>query len=60
LVETGLIDEYRLMVFPVVLGSGKHLFAGTAAPVGLKLVETKPAGECTILIDRPGSKSATT
>jgi dihydrofolate reductase len=56
LVDTGLIDEYRLMVFPVLLGSGKHLFAGTAAPVGLELVETKPAGECTILIYRPGEK----
>jgi dihydrofolate reductase len=34
-----LVDEYRLWVFPVVLGSGKRLFADGAIPSGLKLVD---------------------
>ena len=36
----GLIDEYRLSIHPVVLGSGKPLFKGMATPVDLKLVAT--------------------
>jgi dihydrofolate reductase len=53
LLEQGLVDEYRLMVFPVILGGGKRLFGDTSSASGLKLVETKPAGECVILILRP-------
>lgn len=40
LLEQGLVDEYRLLVFPIVLGSGKKLFAGGTA-TKLKLVESK-------------------
>lgn len=35
--EAELVDEYRLLVFPVVLGQGKRLFAEGATPAGLKL-----------------------
>jgi dihydrofolate reductase len=53
LVEHRLVDEYRLMVFPVVLGSGKRLFGDTTEPAGLKLVDSKPAGETVILTYLP-------
>ena len=56
LLENDLVDELRLMVFPTVLGDGKRLFEGTAAAKPLRLVESKPAGECTILIYEPAAK----
>jgi dihydrofolate reductase len=40
LMRHGLIDEYRLWVFPVVIGSGKRLFADGTIPSGLKLVDS--------------------
>ena len=40
LTRHGLIDEYRLMVHPVVVGSGKKLFQGLTSTTGLKLVDT--------------------
>ena len=36
-----LIDQYRLWVFPLVIGSGKRLFADGTIPSGLKLVNSK-------------------
>ena len=44
LTEHGLVDEYRIWVFPVVLGRGKRLFEPGASPVALDLVETKRTG----------------
>jgi dihydrofolate reductase len=41
LLRHDLIDEFHLWVFPVVLGTGKRLFADGAVPGGLKLVDTK-------------------
>jgi len=41
LIVADLIDEYRLWVFPVVLGEGKRLFSDGVAPRGLTLVETR-------------------
>jgi dihydrofolate reductase len=41
LVRHGLVDEWRLMVFPIVLGSGKRLFGETADPAGLELVDSR-------------------
>jgi dihydrofolate reductase len=45
LVENALVDEIRLMVFPVVLGSGKRLFGDSTDKVPLKLVDSKTVGE---------------
>jgi dihydrofolate reductase len=39
--RSNLVDEYRLWVFPVVVGSGKRLFADGTIPSGLKLVDSK-------------------
>ena len=41
LIAAGLVDEYRIWVFPVVLGEGKRLFENGVPPRGLALVETR-------------------
>ena len=41
LTKLGLIDEYRLNMNPVVLGSGIPLFAGLQQPINLQLVHAK-------------------
>jgi dihydrofolate reductase len=45
LLENGLVDEVRLMVFPVVLGSGKRLFGETSDKHSLKLTDSKIVGD---------------
>jgi dihydrofolate reductase len=41
LMRHNLVDEYRLWVFPLVIGSGKRLFAEGTIPSGLKLIDSK-------------------
>lgn len=45
LIELDLVDELRLMVFPVVLGSGKRFFAETSSKKPLRLVDSKVVGD---------------
>jgi dihydrofolate reductase len=45
LVEHDLVDELRLMVFPVVLGSGKRLFGETTDKKSLELADSKIVGD---------------
>ena len=57
LIEHDLVDELRLMVYPVVLGSGKRLFGDTSDGKPLRLVESKVVGDgVSILIYRPAGE----
>ena len=58
LAEHDLVDEYRLMVFPTILGAGKRLFGETSDAAALRLVDAKPAGETLILIYEPRARDA--
>ncbi len=50
LLDQDLVDEMRLMVFPVVLGKGKRLFGATADKKPLRLTESKVVGDGVVIL----------
>jgi dihydrofolate reductase len=45
LLKHDLVDEYRLFIFPVVLGAGKRLFGSGTVPAALRQVESVTTGK---------------
>ena len=51
LIEHDLVDDYRLMVFPVILGTGKRMFpAALGQPARVRLTDSGPAGGGILLL----------
>jgi dihydrofolate reductase len=60
LLEHDLVDELRLMVFPVVLGTGKRLFGDPGEKKKLRLVDSKAVGDGVMILTYAPSTSSTT
>jgi dihydrofolate reductase len=57
LMKAELVDEYVLMIHPLVLGSGKRLFENGVGPIKLKLVDSKTTGSGVVILTyRPADK----
>ena len=50
LIENDLVDELRLMVFPILLGTGKRVFGATSDKKRLRLVDTKVVGDGVLIL----------
>jgi dihydrofolate reductase len=58
LIANDLVDELRLMVFPVVLGRGKRLFGDPGAKKTLRLVDSKAVGDGVLILTYAGAGQA--
>jgi dihydrofolate reductase len=50
LIRHGLFDEYRIGLVPVILGKGTPLFKTGSEPLKLRLLESRPLGDCCFLL----------
>lgn len=50
LMQHDLVDEYRLMVHPVVLGTGKRLFKEGGTKIPLRLIDSKTSGTGVLIL----------
>jgi dihydrofolate reductase len=51
LLKHDLVDEFRLKIFPITLGSGKRLFAEGSIPAGFNLIESGISPKGVIVAD---------
>jgi dihydrofolate reductase len=57
LLTHGLVDEFRLQIFPLVLGKGKRLFDGGTVPAALELASSQTLGSGVVIVTlRPGGE----
>jgi dihydrofolate reductase len=59
LVRHDLVDAYRLMIHPLVLGTGKRLFREGTGPTRLRLVDSKPTSTGVLILTYEPEKSGT-
>jgi len=57
LIRHDLVDAYRLMIHPLVLGTGKRLFRDGTAPTNLRLVDSKPTTTGVLILTYEPEKS---
>jgi dihydrofolate reductase len=58
-IERGLVDEYRLVVHPVILGGGTPFFPALERPVGLRLLETSTFASGAVYVRYAATRSTT-
>jgi dihydrofolate reductase len=58
LLEHDLVDEWRLMTHPMVLGTGQRLFSPTSGQKPLRLVDARPVGESLVLLTYQSAREA--